>query len=201
MTKPNVGQSAPNGSSGRPPWLRIGPGLTIALVLAAFLGYRSLVDQKQARQSNQPPIVDRHPAYSGSEDKIGPTPEIGFITERRARLRLTDSQVSALERLQSKWLKFYGPKMAQANEAAAKMNEYLADARGNRRTPVAQIQDQAAPVMELSRQISSARRAYWVQATQLLTPAQRTALRKERENAWAAKRRAVSEGVRPLGRQ
>lgn len=110
---------------------------------------------------------------------------MSFIIDRAEKLHISTPQLARLKALQLKWQKYYGPKIAQANQAAAKTNEYLADTKRNSRTPVARIQNAAAPVIALSGEISAARRGYWNQAVSILTPAQRKAIQAEREAAWA----------------
>ncbi|MCX6344161.1 MAG: hypothetical protein NT018_03710 [Armatimonadetes bacterium] len=169
-------------------WFRIGPGLIIALAISVLIGsqwIRTKIAQHQ--QPSSRPIVERQIISSSYDEKLGPTPELKFIIERREKLHLTNLQAAKLMALQSKWAKAYGPKIAHANQAAAKTQEYLDNAKGQSRTPVAQVQTEAAPLIALSREISSARRAYWNEAAKLLTSEQRANLEKEREADWARK--------------
>ncbi len=171
--------------------LNIGPGLIIAIILSIVVGYRYVGVQRQiAMQRPQPPIVERQLVYSDSAQRIGPTPEIGFIIARRDRLGISAEQVRKLTKIQLDWRKYYGPKIAQANAAAQKTGRYLADAKGNKRTPVAQIENEASAVVALSGEIASARRSYWDQAEKILTPAQRATLENQREADWKAKTKA-----------
>ena len=174
-------------------WLNIGPGLVIALAISALIGSQWIRTEIAARrQPSAPPIIERQIISSSYDEKSGPTPEVGFIIDRARKLHITDAQLARLKALQKKWRKYYGPKIAQANQAAAKTNEYLADAKGNSRTPAAQIQGAAAPVIALSGEISAARRSYWGQAVNILTAGQRKALQAEREAAWARRTKASS---------
>ncbi len=173
--------------------LNIGPGLIIALAISIFIGVRWFGAQKQMPAAKSgPPIVERQVISSTYEEKAGPTPEVRFILERRHKLGLSAAQVAKLNKLQSEWQRLYGPKIAQANSAAVRAQDYLAAAKGNRSTPVAQIKDQAASLVALSREISSARRDFWVRATGVLTVDQRGTLQSERETDWAAKTKALS---------
>ena len=167
----------------------IGPGLKIAIVLTiVIVGYKYLQVQKQIdSQERQPPIIER-PLITSSAEKLGPTPEVSFIIDRRAKLGLRDDQVKKLRQIDSDWQRIYSPKLDEAKAAAEKANSYLSDAKGSRKTPVAQIQNEARPMIALSGEISSARREYWEKAVKLLTPEQQTALQKEREADWAAKK-------------
>lgn len=174
-------------------WLNIGPGIVLALAISALIGARYISAELAARrQPSAPPIIERQVISSSQEEKSGPTPEVSFIIDRAEKLHITAAQLPRLKALQLKWQKYYGPKIAQANQAAAKTNEYLADTKRNLHTPVAQIQNAAAPVITLSGEISAARRSYWNQAVSILTPAQRKTIQAEREAAWAKKTKALS---------
>ena len=174
-------------------WLNIGPGLVIALAISAFVGSQWIKNEIAARrQPSAPPIVERQVISSSIDEKSGPTPEVGFIIDRAGTLNLSDAQLARLRALKQKWQNYYGPKIAEANKAAAQTRQYLTDAKGNPRTPVAQIQSAAGPVIALSGEISAARGSYWSHAAKILTPDQRKALQTAREAAWAKKTRALS---------
>ncbi len=174
--------------------ISIGPGLIAALILSIVVGCKYAQVQAQVRERKQvPPIIERQVISSNYEEKAGPTPEVRFIISHKGKLGLNSSEIIKLKKLQSDWDRFYQPKIAEANAAADRTNRYLSDAKSNRRTPVAQIQDEAGPMIELSREISTARRDCWNRAIKILTPAQRTVLQKEREADWAAKLKAIAD--------
>lgn len=165
--------------------LNIGPGLILALIISTFIGIKWIDTQRQAgKQTPIPPIVESQIVSSSYEGKVGPTPEIKFAIDRASKLGLSRDQLARLNKLQSDWEKFYGPKIAEANKAAQQTSDYLADAKKHRRTPVAQIQNEAGAVIALSAEISSAHRSYWDRTMQTLTPEQRVLIQKEREAAW-----------------
>lgn len=194
MSKNRKAVNTGAGSKPRRRWLNIGPGIVLALALSAFIGAKYInAEIAMRKQPSAPPIVERQIVSSSYEEKSGPTPEVSFIIDRAAKLHITDAQLAGLKALDSKWEKFVSPKMAQAKQAAAKTNEYLAGAENNRRTPVAQIQHAAAPLVAVSGEISSARRNYWSQATNILTPEQRKALQLEREADWALRMKSLSK--------
>lgn len=138
-------------------------------------------------------MVERQVISSSFEEKSGPTPEVSFIIDRAGKLHLASAQLAQLKALRAEWQKFYGPKIAAANQAADKTSDYLAEAKDKSRTPVAQIQNAAAPVIALSGEISSARRSYWDRAVKILTPQQRKALQADREADWVARMKATSK--------
>lgn len=170
-------------------WLNIGPGIVIALALSALIGSQWIKTEIASRkQPNVSPIVERQVVSSSDDEKSGPTPEVSFIVGRAQKLHLTSAQLARVEALWSKWQEFYGPKIAQANQATNRTSKYLAGAKDRSCTPVAQIQSAAAPVIALSGEISSARRSYWSQAVSVLGLDQRRALQAERETDWAVKK-------------
>lgn len=166
--------------------------MILALAVSAFVGSQWVKTEIASRQQHSaPPIVEKHVISSSYEERLGPTPEVGFIVDRARALHVSDAQLASLKALASEWRKLYGSKIAQANEAAAKTGAYLANAKGGSRTPVAQVQSAAAPVIALSGEISSARRGYWNRAVSILKPEQVKPLQTMRENEWAAKTKAI----------
>ncbi|MDO8684973.1 MAG: hypothetical protein Q7N50_16025 [Armatimonadota bacterium] len=94
------------------------------------------------------------------------------------------------------WEKLYTQKIKEANKSAEHVGEYLSGAEQNRSAPVPQIQDQAAPLVALSAEISAARHRYWAKAMQMLTSEQRRIVTKERETDYAVRQKALQDAVR-----
>jgi hypothetical protein len=173
-----------------------GPGVIIALILAVIIGGNSIKSEMQRRQaSKMPPIVERQIVSSG-QDRLGPVPEVKFLIDRQKPLGLSEAQTVKLEKLQSAWEKYSVPRMKKANEAAKHLNDYMSRAEDNKQTPAVQVQNEAAPVVAISGEISSQRRAYWSQAVQVLSPEQRKLADTEREKDYAAKRKAHAESIK-----
>lgn len=170
--------------------LNIGPGLIIALGLSTALV--SLTYKQTKKQPAGPPIIEHHIIISSDAEKLGPTPEVTFILDHAKDLVLTKDQLSRIKKLDSDWKKFSEPKLAQANEAALKTNAYLADSKANRKTPIAQIQDNARPIIELSGEISACRHRLWDQAMKLLTPEQRKVVQTKRQELWTERMKRLS---------
>jgi len=184
-----------NAGADAPPkrrWFRIGPATVLTLAISALLGSQWIRTHVAVPQPSVPPIVERQVISSSYGERSGPTPEVSFILDRAGKLHLTDAQLVALESLKSRWEKYYAPKIAQANQAAAATAKYLAEANGRSRTPVARIQDEAAPVITVSGEISSARRSYWGRAVSLLSPKQRALIQQEREADWQTRTQSPS---------
>ena len=181
-------------------WFRIGPATIMALAISALLGAQWVRTQTAARpEANTPPIVERQIISASYDEKLGPTPEVSFIVDRAGKLRLTKAQLAGLVALHSKWQNVYSSKMADANRSAEQVGKCIADKSGGARTPVAQIQDAAAPVVALSGEISSARQSYWDQAVSLLDRHQRSDLQTEREADWSAKKASPAKAGQPEG--
>ena len=170
-------------------FLHIGPGLIIALIVSMFIGYNWYKTVKQRNVTDMPPIVERNVFSSPEQEKLGPIPLVKFIIDRRKKLNLNNSQASELSVLHAEWNKLYEPKLSEAKKAAASAGKYLAGKKGQSRTPSAHIQNEAAPLILLSREISSARSRYWDKAMQILTPKQRVFVQREREIFWAARKK------------
>jgi Spy/CpxP family protein refolding chaperone len=161
-------------------WFRIGPGLVIAVVLAVILGGNAIKNDFAQRSSNSRPIIENR-IVGGSRDSAGPTPNIKFLIDHRDKLGLTQHQIAAITNLNQEWESTYGPKLKAAKAQAGKLKDFLAKSASNKRTPVAGIQQEAAPYVALSSEISAARREYWARAMSLLTPKQRQAVIAERK--------------------
>lgn len=177
-------------SGGKRRWLSIGPGIVIALAVSAFVG--SQWAKAGIEQKTTSPIMERRMISSTSDGISGPTPDVGFIIRHARKLHVSKSQAARLQALQTKWVTFYGPRMASANKAVDKTNEYLSEAKGHSRTPVTQIQGAAEPVIAVSGEISSVRCSYWDRAISILSSDQRKMLQAEREADWAARSKGMS---------
>ena len=190
-------RSPASGRQVKRPLFHIGPGILIALALAVIIGANVTRTARQRRHAprSAPPIIEGR-VISSDFDKAGPVPEVGFLIDRREKLRLSDRQTESLRKLQAEWGRFYQPKLREAKAASRQMTGYLSRSRTNGRTPVQQIEERAAPVVAVSREISATRRQYWDRAMKLLTPEQRRIAAKEREADYAAKRRALAEALR-----
>ena len=160
----------PDNSTRRPRFF-IGPGLLVALA-AAIVVVAWMAKQRIRETPAGPPVIERR-VISIPGAAPGPVPEVKFLIDRSRRLALTARQVGALTDLQAEWEKLYYPKMKEANAAARRVDAYLSRAARNRKTPVAQIQKEAAPLIGLSSEIAAARSRYWGRAVALLTAEQR----------------------------
>ncbi len=179
-------------------WLRVGPGLLIAAVLSVVVWSQWGKYETAARQAKpRLPIIERQLISSSTETDAGPIPELKFILDRSDALKLNSSQRERIMKLQQDWLHRYAPKVAAAQHAADTTREYLQQKQQSSRVPVAQIQNNATPLISLSAEISAARRSYWSQATKLLSSSQRGILTKARIADWQARQKRMFEFTRP----
>jgi hypothetical protein len=185
----------------RPPLLRIGPGLIIAIVLSLIIGIQWKLNEHAAeKQRNLPPIVER-PVVSSNEEKLGLTPEVSFILQRKEMLKLTKVQTEQLVSLQAEWRHFADPREKAAIDAANAAGQYLNNAQNQRRTPVAHIEDQTHGVVVISRELSAARRRFWSKALTVLTPPQQQLVQHQREVEYARQHQAFLERMRSKQRE
>ena len=179
-------------------WLRIGPGVLIAAVLSVVVWSQWGKYESAARQAKpRPPIIEQQIISSSTETDAGPIPELQFILDRGDSLKLNRSQREQITKLQQGWLHQYAPKIAAAQHAADTTREYLQQKQQSSRVPVEQIQNNAAPLISLSAEISAARRTCWNNATKLLSSGQRDILHKARIADWASRQRRMLEPPRP----
>ena len=163
-----IGALGPNRRRTR--WYILGPGILIALILAVQVGARN------RKAASAPPIIE-HQVIGGeiAKDRT-PAHEIGYILDRAKKLALTDGQCNSLRRLKAEWKSKSGPLTDQMNRAALQFERFMANAKG--KASLRDIQAQAAPTSELSRQVSALRRIYWQKALQVLDADQRKTLQR-----------------------
>ncbi|MDO8589190.1 MAG: hypothetical protein Q7T82_19360 [Armatimonadota bacterium] len=176
------------------PLFYVGPGLILALVAAIVIGKTAMRSERDGRQT-APPIIERR-TVSSADDRLGPIPEVEFLLDHRARLELSGEQIGKLARLQADWEKVYGPKLKEAVAAGRKLGGYLSKAENDRRTPVAQIQRESAPLVSASGEIAKARREFWSRALRLLTAEQRKVADGLREAEMQRKSKELADKVK-----
>ena len=166
---------------------RIGPGLVIAVILAVIIGGNAIKTDLAQKQGGSRPIIENR-IVGGSRDYTGPAPDVRFLIDHREKLNLTPHQIAGVTNLSREWERTYGPKLKAAKAQAKKLRGFLAKSGDNRRTPAASIQQEAAPYVALSSEITAGRREYWSRAMALLTPRQRQLAIAERKAEFANRR-------------
>jgi hypothetical protein len=172
-------------SKPRKRWIIIGPGLVIAVILALQVAINN------HKTSVGPPIVERQ--VLGGKVAVGPVsaPEIDYVLKQRDDLALTSHQVAVLTDLQSDWKTKSKPLMDDLQRSADSFHEFMQNVGD--KAPMQDIQAHAAPVSELSRQVSSLRRVYWEKALQVLNKGQRSEIERQLSDD-AAKRDLLAVG-------
>ncbi|MHB1001124.1 MAG: hypothetical protein ACYC27_17920 [Armatimonadota bacterium] len=160
-------------------WIIIGPGIILAMILAIQI----VISNRQ--KPSGPPIIERQVVGSEVTHSISPTPDVGYILERRDKLGLSDRQIKALVALQADWQSKSKPISDDLNQATREFDAFMEKA-GNKAT-IRDIQSHAGPVSELSRQLSSLRRVYWEKAIQVLNKQQMQAINKELSRGYQPK--------------
>jgi hypothetical protein len=158
--------------SRRLPWLRVGPGLLIAVVASVVLW-------RQSPPPGGPPAVTRT-RVEATHPALPTAPDPAWLLEQQAALGLTAPQVRKLGRLKSRWERDTHALSEALVQASAAFDERAA-AAGEKGVTVQQLQEWAAPVSDLTRQLAEARRAWWSEAGAVLSRSQR----RQAEEAWA----------------
>lgn len=131
--------------------------------------------------ASTPPIIERQ--ILGDEvstQKWAPALQIDYILTNSKKLGLGNKQLEALNKLNTEWKFKSKPIMDDLNRASANFQQFMKKI-GNKAS-MQDIQSQAAPVSELSRQIASLRKIYWQKALQILDKHQQKALGNDLEN-------------------
>ena len=156
-------------------WLRFGPGLLVALVVIWLLWPR-LFPPNPASPVVERTRLDVVPATLAS------APDPAWLLAQRESLKLSAAQFQKLSRLRARWERDTRTLRAALDNASARFNRDMAeDTAARRSVTVERLQERAAPVAELSRQLSQARRAWWGGAAEVLSIEQR----QRAEQAWA----------------
>jgi hypothetical protein len=161
----------------------VGPGLLIAVV-ASVLIWRQLPATREV-----PPTVTRTRVEAGPVPAPPGAPEPGWLLQQRNDLRLNPKQVQKLSRLRARWERDTRALHQDLARASAEFNHHMAGDDGRGLT-MQELHERAAPVTELSRQLSDARRAWWSEAAAVLTASQR----RQAERAWVQR---LSHGRAP----
>ena len=162
-------------------WIVIGPGLVIAIILALQVAINN------HKTSAGPPIVERQVLGAKVAAGAVTAPEIDYVLKHMDDLALTSHQVAVLTNLQSDWKTKSGPLADDLQRAADSFQRFMQDVGD--KAPMQDIQAHAAPVSELSRQVSSLRRVYWEKALQVLDKGQREKIQRQLSDEAAERNR------------
>lgn len=163
-------------------WPRIGPGLVLA-VLAGVAIWRWL-----PAGSVGPPHIVRSSATATTTIGLS-APDPVWLLGQRDALNLSVSQTKRLAGLQTRWDRDTQELREALERARAEFAQTAPPQDGGGAT-LQQIEEQAAPVSHLTRQLLEARRAWWGETAVILTPTQR----QQAELAWAQRFTPKGEG-------
>lgn len=166
-------KNAPPNKQLRRRWLRIGPGVLLALTAIAW-GWPYLLPP------DKPPVVERTVAAPQSAKESAPpsAPDPTWLLRQRRELAMTDAQFQKLSALQQRFAR--DTRELQSSIDAA-TRDFNAGMNADKAATMEQLQARAAPLSELSRQMSSARRAWWSEAAMTLNASQR----KSAQELWS----------------
>ncbi len=180
----------PPHSTLKPRWFRFGPGLLLAIIASVVVWQRQplprdapartvpdaaeyLKDlpqkglpqkglpQRQGRES--PPLFDR---------ALPAAPDPNWLLSQRKALALNTEQTRKLESLRARWQRDTRQLRAMLAHASEEFQRDMANEK-ERAVSLQVLQERAAPVAELSRQLAQARRAWWNEAAPVLSVEQR----------------------------
>lgn len=160
-------------------WFRFGPGLLLAIVASVIVWRRM---PPGTFGGSAPPRIEtaQIEAFPASPPSA---PDPAWLLLQRDTLRLSASQRKKLEMLRNRWERDTRELRGALDRASNEFNRSVRGAakEGEHGLTMQQLQERAAPVSELSRQLADDRRAWWNEAAQVLTTSQR----QRAEEAWA----------------
>lgn len=166
----------------RQPWLRFGPGMVLAL-LAGVLIWNGMPRQPGPPPSSPGVIRETAPGPKGPPS----APDPAWLLTQAEPLGLTPEQTAKLTRLERRWDRDTRDLRARIDAAQAEFERGMREREGQPAS-MQELQERAAPVSDLSRQLASARRAWWSEASGALTPGQR----QKAETMWVRRFEAES---------
>jgi len=181
-------------SGGRPGWrslFRIGPGLVLAIIAIV------LVWTRMPRQPGPPPGSPLGSPPGGGPAQVQRTelapaspsaPDPAWLLDQSRALELSPAQTAKLTALKARWDRETGDLRAELAGAEADFQRRMREDAG---APVSmpELQERAAPVSEMARQLGAARKAWWAEASTVLTESQRA----RAETMWAGRFQSGAE--------
>jgi hypothetical protein len=151
-----------------PRGLRFGPGLLVAIAASLWVWW-------QFPPQSAAPRIERTALPTTS---LPSAPEPEWLLSQRESLEISAAQWEKLSRLRDRWNRDTRELRGALRQASADFNRGLSS---DSSLTMQQIQERAAPVSELSRQLAAARAAWWDEAAQILSRPQR----QRAEENWA----------------
>ena len=162
---------------------RVGPGLILA-ILASVAVWAFM-----PREPSRPKIL---PSPAASAPAVASAPDPHWLLRQTDALGLTSAQVSKLGRLVARWDRNTAGLRRELDAATADLQKRMPGQPGTKLS-VPQIQQEAAPMADLSRQMADARRAWWADARTVMTPDQRARAEAAWSEQWSGRGPAKKE--------
>ncbi len=155
-----------------PRWApRIGPGILLA-ILAALLLWRAMPGYRSG-PGPRPPQLDLRPRVGLS----APDPE--WLVKEGKEIGLDAGQMRQMRDLEARWQRDTRGIRAELSRATSDLAARMRKAGSG--ATLEQMERQATPISDLTRELLQARSAWWSQASGVMTEEQR----KRAEQAWA----------------
>jgi hypothetical protein len=148
-------------------WLRIGPGLILAIVASVYIWVQNRPDLA-ARPDR--PVVDRVPPVVARPPA---TPEIADLLKQADALALTPHQRAAIARLVEEWAPESAERRREMDQAATAFNDYMRGARQRRKENTNEIYRNAAETSALTSDWLARKASFWQRGLAELRPEQR----------------------------
>jgi len=115
------------------------------------------ISRHQATMS--PPIIESQVIGGSQEQKVAPPREIGYILKNANKAALTAQQKASITKLRQEYESKSKPMKADLEKASSDFQSFMK--KTGKRASIKEIQTQTAQVSDLSRQLSTLRKAYW----------------------------------------
>ena len=150
----------------------IGPGLVLA-VIASVLVWRLAPPNR----TDAPRIERTRVTATLAAPATAPDPE--WLLARRDSLGLDRAREERLARLATRWKRDTRALREAIDRESAEIDRAMSG-KGSKNLSIDEVRDLAAPLSDLSRQLSAARSAWWSETSTVLRPDQR----KRAEDLW-----------------
>jgi len=155
-----------------------GPGTTIALMIAAYVLITNRDMVQDPSEIRQPPREQAKVVLT-PQQRLGPTPDIAYLLDKKAVLKLTESQQANLRVMSDEQQTELKPLLAKVRKSGEDLGGML---KGNLKpssTPV--LSAAGGEFSKLSARVFEIRNTYWLRASKILDKPQRQQAARERE--------------------
>ena len=151
-------------------WFRLGPGLLLAIIASVLL-WRQLPPRTGGSTELPPPRIERKRVDIEPVVPLS-APDPTWLLSQHEALGLSTAQVQKLRQLELRWSRDTRELQDALARVSGDFNRDMAATGSSKGVTLEALRQQAAPVSALSRQLAAARRAWWSEASSVLTPVQ-----------------------------